>query len=232
MIGAVSSAAFVAYYLYHSQVEKNGSRPADAAIVAPREVQTNPVDKPGDSPTNSQSPRPTEPATHTASMADKQHEASIALRHAESGTPTPIEASLLIDGALDNRATGALLKSQSGEFAKFIETLRDQAGGSPLAADVGNLYGDFLGKRVAGAGNATLRLNDFACGRTLCAVSASSVGDDGTQAWEKVLDAEGSPPIYLVVAFDVKEEGRPTEHRIIFSTDPNAAGIAITAPNR
>lgn len=104
--------------------------------------------------------------------------------------------------------------------------MHDQMITNNAASDVGDLYIGAVKNHMKDVPELTM--GEFACGATLCVGSIDSTGSDDTWiAWMKKFDDDPSAPTYVFMDTLVDHDG-VSQHRIVFSTDPESNAITGT----
>jgi hypothetical protein len=66
-------------------------------------------------------------------------------------------------------------------------------------------------------------MGEFACGITICAGSIKATGEpEAWDQWMKKLDENPNAPTYVFIEASVDHDDGATQHRIVFSTDPDS----------
>lgn len=129
------------------------------------------------------------------------------------------EFRVLHEGQMDVRETIFLIKS--AEFDDFIGEIEQQSEDSPLAQDIGALFGDGL-RAITHDTDSPVVLQRLACGMRVCAGRFDTPDEE---AWKSYLvEFLANPDLRIYGLFDhsVALDNGTIEKRIVFSTDPSA----------
>jgi len=150
-------------------------------------------------------------------------------RSAEVPAPEHLEAetALLahVDGhrGLDGAAISALIRGDS--FPDFMDRLEREAATSALALEIAELYMQSAEQANAAAGDdVAIRL---VCGLNVCAVSATAPSKEVFDAWFQAFIGNPAAPPYGAGRHDTLTAGGATEHRIVFSSDPERQHVIM-----
>ncbi|HEX6834734.1 MAG TPA: hypothetical protein VF132_14440 [Rudaea sp.] len=137
----------------------------------------------------------------------------------------PAENQLVVDGQLSQDSAQSLLRST--RFDDFVRSMRDQMIANAAAMDVGNLYISAVRDHLRDISGVTM--GEFACGVTLCvgSIETSDAGnaDDAWSAWSNKFASDPNAPTYTFLDAPVVHQNGLTQHRIVFSTDPESNAI-------
>lgn len=89
--------------------------------------------------------------------------------------------SRLMNGESVNTASVRSL-FESGRFPEYVAVMNEQMNSDPVAGELGRLYRQVMEESLSGSGYS---LENFACGRTVCAGSA--LHGEGDMSWESVM---------------------------------------------
>lgn len=143
----------------------------------------------------------------------------------KTGTVMAEQRILKPGGVFDGAALSSTMNS--GQFPKFVDALKSQSGSSPLASDINQMYGDAISEQVGKLGN-ELQLRDFACGETVCAGTIDSMSREAWDAWIRDNASDPRTKAYVFTEHQIDNGNGSTEHRFIFSTDPDSRTISVT----
>jgi hypothetical protein len=132
------------------------------------------------------------------------------------------ESRLIANSQLNQDAVKAALNSP--QFNDFVRKMRDEMSANAAARDVGELYiGAIKDSLLQTPG---FRINEFACGITVCAGSIEAPSDDTSwNTWTKKFDDNANAPTYVFAELPIDRGDGVIEHRIVFSTDPYSNAI-------
>ena len=134
----------------------------------------------------------------------------------------PAESQLIAKDQLNQDAAQRILRSP--RFDDFVRKMRDEMMANTAARDVGDLYIGAIRNNLNEMPGLTLE--DFACGATICVGSIESAAENPVwDQWMKKFDDDSSVPTYVFVEAPVDLSGGVTQHRIVFSTDPDSNAV-------
>lgn len=134
----------------------------------------------------------------------------------------PAESQLVANGQLNQNAVQVAMRSP--QFDDFVRKMRDEMASDARSRDVGELYIDAIRNNLLQTPE--LRMNEFACGITICAgsIEASSESPSWSQ-WTKNFDDDASAPTYVFAELPFDRGDGIIEHRFVFSTDPESNAL-------
>ena len=105
--------------------------------------------------------------------------------------------------------------------------MRDEMAASTAAKDVGELYLGAIQSDLAETHGLTM--GEFACGAALCVGSIDVQGESSNwDQWIRKFDENQNAPTYVFVETPVDRGNGVTQHRIVFSTDPDSNAVTGT----
>lgn len=137
----------------------------------------------------------------------------------------PTERRLVENNYLNNETTQDILLS--AQFDEFVRKMRDEMMANTDAKDVAELYIGLIQSDVADMQGLTM--GQFACGAALCVGSINVDGDNSRwDQWMKKFDGNQNAPTYVFVDTPIDLGNGVTQHRIVFSTDPESNSVTGT----
>ncbi|MBS0211680.1 MAG: hypothetical protein JSR26_00685 [Proteobacteria bacterium] len=136
----------------------------------------------------------------------------------------PIERGLMHGQSMD--AASARNYLQSKRFDSFMRAFQKEMSGDPLASDLANTYSTAM-KGQFNASENQLKLQDFACGLTLCMGNVISSDQAAYDKWVNAFGSNKSTPNFSYSDYEVDDGDGVIEHRFIFSTDPKSRSIYL-----
>ena len=134
----------------------------------------------------------------------------------------PEESQLVANGQLNQTAVQSAMRSP--QFDDFVRKMRDEMAADAAARDVGELYIGAIRNNLLQ--NPELRMNEFACGTTICAGSIEASSDSPSWSqWTKNFDDDASAPTYVFAELPFDRGSGVIEHRFVFSTDPDSNAL-------
>ncbi|RZZ83506.1 hypothetical protein [Pseudoxanthomonas winnipegensis] len=145
--------------------------------------------------------------------------------HAAKTVNLKFETQLLRNGSISYSQAYALLVSK--DFATHMQEIRRQSNGDLDASEMTEVYEKLIND--ACESQSSIELETLACGLNMCAGSIRTYGSNGELLYPLV-EATLTPPeggrMYSMVETSVTEQEDVSEHRFVFSTNPNSNSIS------
>lgn len=135
------------------------------------------------------------------------------------------ERQLMRNGSILYSQAYALLVSKN--FATHMQEIRRQSNMDLDASEITGIYEKLISD--ACGSQSTIELEALACGLSVCAGSIKTYGSNGELLYplvEAALTPPGGGRIYSMVETSVTEQGDISEHRFVFSINPNSNSIS------